>query len=114
MIRYDNNFSNINAVEAAIESIPKTIEFQGMSKDVVRLYSDISLHCDAIVGYASWYVRRATPSFAENPFVPDKLWSRLEELESQVESPVDKHGLNKARELAEFTNKLASLMFKFD
>jgi hypothetical protein len=111
-MKYDISFAHLCDVEQMLERMPRHIGYAGMSPEVKDLYFDVCLHGDAIVGYASWYRRKRIPkTIAETAFIPPSVWERLENLELGAKHEADRAGIQNARELADFTATLSSLMF---
>jgi hypothetical protein len=109
---YDLSFAHVRDVEQMLERMPRHIGYAGMSPEVRDLYFDVCLYRDAIIGYASWYRRKRMPkTIAETAFIPPSVWERLENLELRAKYEADRAGIQKARELADFTSTLCSLMF---
>lgn len=111
MRKFDKTFVNRAAGREAVANAPRFVEIGKMTEEMRKIYLDIDMHVDAMVGYASWYTRKRAPRVSAAAFLPSSVWGRIEELESGCKSDQERRDLNAVKESARFVEALTDLMF---
>jgi hypothetical protein len=114
MKQYDQSFKNIEHVTRLLgEQPPSVIAFdKEASLELENLGFELEQYRDAIVGYASWYVRRSAPeNIVPEAFVNKHTRDLVTRFLHQKLSVQDQELFDKIKKLLDFVDQLTGLIF---